>query len=56
MAEKPKAVRAKAKETQEEQSARFIKTARELDVDETGTRFDEALKKLVPHKSRRRVI
>jgi hypothetical protein len=51
MAEKPKTRRAPDKrgaaEKQKEQSERFIKAAREAGVDETGRKFERALKKLV---------
>lgn len=52
MAEKPKARKAPAKadaaSKQKEQSARFIKAAREIGVDETGKEFERALKKVIP--------
>lgn len=36
------------KMSQKEQSERFIETARELGVDESGDKFDSALKIIVP--------
>ena len=51
MAEKPKAVRPKAKEDQKEQSKRFIETARKLGVDESGQEFERALKQLFRRSS-----
>lgn len=36
----------KKKMTSEEQSARFIETARELECDETGKKFDRAMSTL----------
>jgi hypothetical protein len=54
MAAKSKARRpkkaAKKKMTKAEQSERFIKTAREIGVDESGGEFDTALRKIVPPK------
>jgi hypothetical protein len=51
MAAKPKARKAPRKtgkaEKQEEQSARFIKAARELGVDEAGREFDRAMSKII---------
>jgi hypothetical protein len=41
------------KMTDKEQSARFIETARELGVDESGERFEEAFSKLAPTKSKK---
>lgn len=42
----------KAKElSQKEQSERFIKTARELNIDKNGAAFDEAAAILLPPKS-----
>jgi hypothetical protein len=40
----------KRKMTAKEQSAQFIKTARELGVDESGTRFDEVVRKILKTK------
>ncbi len=37
----------KKKMTPEEQSAQFIKTARELECDETGSRFKESVRKIL---------
>ncbi len=56
MAQKPKARSAKKKAVpkkkaqDEKQFERFVKTARELDADETDSKFDEAIKKLLPAK------
>lgn len=41
----------KRKMTREEQSELFIKTARELGVDETGAEFERAFAKVAPPKS-----
>lgn len=43
----PKKKKAKPKLTDKEQSERFIETARELGVDETGTRFERAFTTIV---------
>lgn len=49
---KPKATKvprkkaAKTAETQKEQSARFIKAAREAGIDETGNTFERAMSRL----------
>lgn len=54
MDQKPKAGKAKKrspkkrKMTQAEQSERFIKTAREIGVDESGAAFDAALARVIP--------
>jgi len=50
MAGKPKAGSPKkpAKKAEKTQRERFIETARELGVDETGKEFDAALKRIVP--------
>jgi hypothetical protein len=48
MASKPKARSPKSKD--KEQSERFIKTARELGVDESGKEFERALDRVVPRK------
>ena len=52
MARKPKALSPaepkKRKMTQEEQSELFIRTARELGVDETGAEFERAFKTIAP--------
>jgi hypothetical protein len=45
MAEKPK-----PEPDDKEQSKRFIDTARELEVDESGKDFDKALNTLIPPK------
>ena len=37
--------------TQAEQSERFIETARELGVDETGEAFEKAINKILPHSN-----
>jgi hypothetical protein len=55
MREKPKARRGagkteKPKETQKEQSARFIEAARKIGVDESGKEFERAISKVVPAK------
>lgn len=56
MASKPKAGGAKKppakKMTQAEQSKRFIKTAREIGVDETGREFERAFERVLGSKSR----
>ena len=38
------------KKDDEEQSARFIETARRLGVDETGEKFERAMEKILPPK------
>lgn len=51
MARKPKAGALKPpprKMTKAEQSERFIKTAREIGVDESGKEFEAALRRIVP--------
>jgi hypothetical protein len=58
MATKPKAGRFKKptakKMTPAEQSERFIRTARELGVDETGREFEKAISSMIqPTASRR---
>lgn len=57
MSQKPKARGSKSKakkpkETQEEQSARFIETARAIGVDESGKSFEKAIREIVPSKRR----
>jgi hypothetical protein len=56
VAKKPEAggtKRAPAKKiTQAEQSKRFIKTAREIGVDETGKEFEAALRTIIPSRKR----
>ncbi len=47
MARKPKAVRPEAEKSQAE---RFLETAREIGVDETGEAFERAVEKIVPPK------
>lgn len=47
-AQKPKAKAKKRRMTQAEQSERFIKTAREFGVDETGKEFEGLLAKILP--------
>ena len=37
------------KMTDKEQSARFVETARMLEVDESGNAFDRAVKKVIAH-------
>jgi hypothetical protein len=49
----PKKKKAKPKLTDKEQSERFIETARELDVEDNPSRFEEVFKNLVPPKIRR---
>lgn len=43
----PKKKKAKPKLTDKEQSERFISNARELDVDETGERFERTVAKII---------
>jgi len=43
----------KPKETQKEQSARFVETARSIGVDESGREFENALARLVPRRPAR---
>jgi hypothetical protein len=50
MQSKTKPKTTKPKEDDKEQSARFISIARELEVDETGREFENALKKLILRK------
>jgi len=56
MGAKPKARKTQNKksdaEKQKEQSARFIKAAREFGVDETGKDFASAIKKIAQKKPR----
>ena len=49
-APKKKRAKPKPKLTDKEQSERFIKAARELGVDETGKKFEEAFSKIARHK------
>jgi hypothetical protein len=46
MARKPKAVRPEAED--KTQAERFLETAREIGVDETGEAFERAMDKIVP--------
>jgi len=39
--------------TDEEQSARFVETARGLDANESGEAFERALSRIVPAKGKR---
>jgi hypothetical protein len=48
----PQAQTPKRKMTKAEQSERFIKTARELGVDETGEEFERAFRQIAPPKRR----
>jgi hypothetical protein len=48
----PKKKRAKPKLTDKKQSERFIETARELGVDESGEIFNEAVAKILGKKPR----
>ncbi len=60
MDKKPKARGAKKKAvpkkkaSDEKQFERFVKTARELGVDESGKAFEKALEKIVPAKPKGR--
>jgi hypothetical protein len=55
MASKPKTrgspKKAKPKEKEKSQRERFIETAREIGVDESGKEFERALKRIVPAKN-----
>jgi hypothetical protein len=42
----------KRRDTPEEQSQRFVETARELECDETGKTFERALKVIAPPKKK----
>jgi len=55
MAQRPKAKskRKSRKGTDKEQSERFIETARKLGVDESGEKFETAIRKIATPKSRR---
>ena len=46
MARKPKAVRPEAED--KAQAERFLETARQIGVDETGEAFERAMDKIVP--------
>jgi hypothetical protein len=48
----PKKKKAKPKLTDKKQSERFKEAARELGVDESGNRFDEALEKIILERER----
>jgi hypothetical protein len=52
MTEKPKLPQKEANQEPDdpEQSKRFIETAREIEVDETGEAFRRAFEKIVPSK------
>ncbi len=53
-AARPKPIGKKAKKlSQREQSERFIETARTLEADESGERFDKAMRALVPPKQKK---
>jgi hypothetical protein len=55
MAEDPKPPpkrKPRRKMTKAEQFERFKETARELDADETGDRFERAFKTIIPEKRR----
>lgn len=56
MSQKPKARGSPKKierpKDQKEQSARFLETARKIEVDETGSEFERALEKILPPKKR----
>jgi hypothetical protein len=54
MARRPKdsPKRKNRKNTDKEQSERFIETARMLEADENGARFEEVFAKIVPPKRR----
>lgn len=44
----PKKKKPKPKLSDKEQSERFMETARELGVDESGEEFERALRKIIP--------
>ena len=48
----PKKAKPKLTLSDKEQSARFVETARELGVDESGGAFDAAIKKILPAKTK----
>ena len=54
MVQRPKAKpkRKKPKNTDKEQSERFIETARILEADENADKFERAFKKIIPEKRR----
>jgi hypothetical protein len=47
----PKKAKPKPKLTDKDQSERFIETAREIGVDESGKEFDRAIGRLINQKS-----
>ena len=49
---RPKQKQKKTMTIDKEQSERFIETARKLDVDESGEKFESAFKKMVNQKSK----
>jgi hypothetical protein len=53
MAQRPKAKpkRKSPRNTDKEQSERFIETARKLEADESGKRFERAFKRILPKRS-----
>jgi hypothetical protein len=51
-APKKEKAKPKPKLTDKEQSERFIETARELGVDESGEKFKHALERIVPLRER----
>jgi hypothetical protein len=50
----PKKAKPKPKLTDKEQSERFIETARELGVDESGRAFEKTFEKIMPPKESER--
>lgn len=56
MAQRPKAKpkRKDRKDTDKEQSARFIETARELGVDESGEKFEKVFKEILLPRPKKR--
>ena len=56
MGQRPKAKpkRKSPRNTDKEQSERFIETARKLGVDESGDSFENAIKRVVPRREPRR--
>ena len=50
MMQKPKKAKAKPKNSSKSQSERFIETAREVEADETGSRFKSVLRKILQTK------
>lgn len=48
MAKQPKPKATNTKDDAKAQSERFIKTARELGVDESGDKFNELLSRVIP--------